>query len=503
VSAAPGSPGAGLNAAELALVVAELQAAIPDATVRDVAILAPHDDLVLLLEGPPPIGRRALRIAVTPERARVCLAAPATMGEGAQDHPRIHALRAALQGALVTGCAVEPGDRRMSVTLRDAQGRRRTLVAELFGRPGNWLLLDGDTAILALANLVEGRARTLAVGQRYVPPRAAGAPATGANRFGEPDAATAALNRRVDEFFRSHDQALAFTGERDALLQRARQQHKRLADRLAGLTQKLVEIAGAARHRQDADLLLANLQLLRRGMTQVELPDLYTEGSPERIIALDPKRDGRENAEALFDRARSLEDSRAMSEALLGEAQGQVALLAELLPKLEAAASPAALDPLRADLQQAGLAPRPAQRPASRPPPKKSEPFRRFVSAEGYPILVGRSNTDNDELTLRVANGNDLWLHVGQGFAGSHVVVRLPREKTASLETLLDAAALAAHFSKARGRGSVEVIYTPRKFVRKPKGMKPGAVTVERSKSVRVQPDAERLKRVLGTGNDD
>ena len=74
------------------------------------------------------------------------------------------------------------------------------------------------------------------------------------------------------------------------------------------------------------------------------------------------------------------------------------------------------------------------------------------------------------------------------------------REKTASLETLLDAAALAAHFSKARGRGSVEVIYTPRKFVRKPKGMKPGAVTVERSKSVRVQPDAERLGRVLATG---
>jgi predicted ribosome quality control (RQC) complex YloA/Tae2 family protein len=388
----------------------------------------------------------------------------------------------------------------MSLALRDAQGRRRTLVAELFGRPGNWLLLDGDQAILALAHAVAGRARTLAVGERYVPPRSAGTSAAGENRFGEADLATAAVNRRVDEFFRAHDQAIAFSTERDTLLQRARQQQKRLADRLAGLTQKLLEIAGAVRHRQDADILLANLHATRRGMSEIRLPDLYSEGNPERTIGLDPRRDGRENAEMLFDRARSLEDSRAMTEALLGESQGQMALLADLEPRLLAAASAEQVELLRPDLQQAGLLPRQAQRPAARTAPRKSEPFRRYVSAEGYPILVGKSNTDNDELTLRVANGNDLWLHVSEGFAGSHVVVRLPREKSASLETLLDAATLAMHFSKARGRGSVEVIYTPRKFVRKPKGMKPGAVTVERSRSVRVQFDAVRLKRVLATG---
>jgi len=79
------------------------------------------------------------------------------------------------------------------------------------------------------------------------------------------------------------------------------------------------------------------------------------------------------------------------------------------------------------------------------------------------------------------------------------VVVRLPRAKTASLETMLDAASLAVHFSKARGRPACEVVYTQRKHVRKPKGFGLGQVSLDRSKTIYVRADAERLKRVLDT----
>jgi predicted ribosome quality control (RQC) complex YloA/Tae2 family protein len=127
---------------------------------------------------------------------------------------------------------------------------------------------------------------------------------------------------------------------------------------------------------------------------------------------------------------------------------------------------------------------------------------RRFVSAEGYPIWVGRNNEQNDRLTMQIANGNDLWLHVGGGRPGSHVVVRLPKGKTASLETLLDAATLAVHFSKARGERRIDVVYTQKKHVRKPKGLPAGAVVPAQTKTVTVLQDEARLRRLLDGGAD-
>jgi predicted ribosome quality control (RQC) complex YloA/Tae2 family protein len=129
--------------------------------------------------------------------------------------------------------------------------------------------------------------------------------------------------------------------------------------------------------------------------------------------------------------------------------------------------------------------------------PVRGENLRRFVSAEGYDVLVGRDNEQNDRLTLRIANGNDLWLHVGGGRPGSHVVVRLPKGKTASLETLLDAGTLAVHFSKVRGERIVDVVYTQAKHVRKPKGLPAGAVVPGQTKTITVRADAARLQRLL------
>ena len=85
-----------------------------------------------------------------------------------------------------------------------------------------------------------------------------------------------------------------------------------------------------------------------------------------------------------------------------------------------------------------------------------------------------------------IAKGNDIWMHV-HGFAGSHVVIRLLRGKTASLDDLTSAAALAVHYSKRRGHGRCEVSYTPRKYVRKGRRMAPGAVTLDRFKVLTLQ----------------
>ena len=162
------------------------------------------------------------------------------------------------------------------------------------------------------------------------------------------------------------------------------------------------------------------------------------------------------------------------------------------------------LNAVRTRLDALGLLPKPkAEKSKANTSKKKKDgeavPFRRFTSAEGYPIFVGRNNNQNDELTMRYANGNDLWLHVGGGRPGSHVVVRMPKQKTASLETLLDAATLAVYYSKSRGEERIEVVYTFRKNIKKPKGLPPGAVVPAQTKAITVFADKDRLARLLNS----
>jgi len=112
------------------------------------------------------------------------------------------------------------------------------------------------------------------------------------------------------------------------------------------------------------------------------------------------------------------------------------------------------------------------------------------------PIWVGRGAEENDVLTVRLARGNDLWMHA-RGRAGAHVVVRLDRGRAPDQETFLDAAHLAAHFSDARGEGQVEVASTRAKHVRKPRGAAPGAVTYSQEKVVLLRLEPARLERLL------
>ena len=118
-------------------------------------------------------------------------------------------------------------------------------------------------------------------------------------------------------------------------------------------------------------------------------------------------------------------------------------------------------------------------------------------SADGITILVGKTGKDNDHLTFKVGNPDDLWLHA-RGTPGSHVIVRLEKNQTVPHETLKDAATLALWFSDLRKSGKGEVIYTLRKFVKKAKGQKPGAVHVTRDKSMWIECKEDRLERLKG-----
>jgi predicted ribosome quality control (RQC) complex YloA/Tae2 family protein len=119
---------------------------------------------------------------------------------------------------------------------------------------------------------------------------------------------------------------------------------------------------------------------------------------------------------------------------------------------------------------------------------------RRYVSSDGYEILVGRAARDNDQLTFKIAQPNDLWLHAGD-YPGSHVVIRNPTRKEVPHRTIVEAAQLAGKFSQASADSKVVIHYTPRKFLSKPKGAAPGLVRLSRFKSITVEPK-ESVERI-------
>jgi predicted ribosome quality control (RQC) complex YloA/Tae2 family protein len=121
--------------------------------------------------------------------------------------------------------------------------------------------------------------------------------------------------------------------------------------------------------------------------------------------------------------------------------------------------------------------------------PSKGRPYRTFVF-DGFEILVGRGDNDNDYLTFDVAQPNDLWLHVGGGTPGSHVVVRNPENVDVPRPVIERAAELAAWYSKARAASTVDVHYCKASAVSKPRSAPAGLVELARWKSVKVKPAA-------------
>ena len=115
---------------------------------------------------------------------------------------------------------------------------------------------------------------------------------------------------------------------------------------------------------------------------------------------------------------------------------------------------------------------------------------RRYVSSDGYEILVGRSASANDSLTFKTARPGDVWLHTAD-YPGSHVVIRNPIRRDVPHRTLREAAQLAAFYSEARNNALVDVRYTPRRYVTKPRGAAPGLVRLSQFKTIAVAPAAD------------
>jgi hypothetical protein len=487
----------GLTAAELAQVLRELQVELAGAVVKDTAWLREHGDLVVF-------ARRdersfALHIAPGGTRARVCLTRQRFPRTAFATGPWVDRTCELLVGRTLGPVTHEPHERRFGARWQRADAGDVVLEVELFGNRGLWCLTDTDGRLLVLSRLPDSKTRDLRVGAVYAPPPSAPPGGAPPSRFAAP------WSIAVDRWFADQDRRANETRLRAELERALERAERRAEQRATGLERRAAATASAAELRTMADMLLAYGHSLAPGSRELRVPH-PTAPDREVVVPLVPGKPPHAQADALYRKARKHADEATRRERDLAELVGQRARLAAHRAALATAADLVGLTAVGDAMARDGLGPDPAKPAAPSPRIRKithGERFRRFVSAEGHLLLVGRTNEQNDRLTVRVARGNDLWFHVGLGYAGSHVVLRLPKGKSASLESLLDAATLAVHFSKARGAESMEVIYTAAKHVRKPKGLPPGKVAPSHTRSLRVRREPTRLARVLASAADD
>lgn len=244
--------------------------------------------------------------------------------------------------------------------------------------------------------------------------------------------------------------------------------------------ERLQQSDQADRYRQHADLLMAHLQDWEPGMKAIALLDFETQKPIE--IPLNPEKNAVQNAQALYKQHQKLKRARNAVEPLLQEVQEEIDYLEQVeasLAQLDTYSSSEDLQTLREireELIQQGYLDAPEQR--SRDVEDASEPYR-YRTPNGFEVLIGRNNRQNDQLTFRVAGDYDLWFHT-QEIAGSHVLLRLEPGAVPDTADLQFAADLAAHYSRGRQSDQVPVVYTEPKYVYKPKGAKPGMAIYKR-----------------------
>ena len=243
--------------------------------------------------------------------------------------------------------------------------------------------------------------------------------------------------------------------------------------------------------RRRGDIVTANLHAMTRGMTVLRAEDFYQENMPEIEIPLRPELSPQQNAARFYKEYNKAKHAEKILAEQIARGEIEEEYLGAVLDELNRAESERDLAEIRAELEAGGYVRsadrrRQQKQPASRP--------MRFRSSDGFEILVGRNNRQNDQLSLKTARRDDLWLHI-QKFHGTHVIVCCAGAPVPD-GTITEAAMLAAWYSQAREGQNVPVDVTQVRNLRKPNGAKPGMVVYDRYRTVIVTPDAALCERL-------
>jgi predicted ribosome quality control (RQC) complex YloA/Tae2 family protein len=401
-------------------------------------------------------------------------------------------LRKQLGGARLTSMMKDEGDRiiRFLFKATDEIGNsfERTLVAQLTGKAANILLLNEHGYIIDTLRPPRGEGQE--IGTLYHPPPMQAKEPSSKLSFEQEDFST--LSEAADDYYRTLEADHLFDSRVAAARARLQKETAQREKLRLHLDKDLKGHGNADEHKRIGDLLLANIGSARRHGNKVTLTDYFAEGIPLIELELDENKTLQDEAArrfALYTKAKraalEITQRRATLEQELTTLRARRALLESIIEMRDEAALASFWG--ESDAQPRGAKDR--QKTVDH-----VQGARRYRSSDGYEILVGRAARDNDQLTFRIARPQDLWLHAAD-YPGSHVIVRNPTRADIPHRTIIEAAQLAAAFSQARRDAKVDVHYTQRKFLSKPKGAAPGLVRMSSFRSITVEP-REALGRI-------
>ena len=306
-----------------------------------------------------------------------------------------------------------------------------------------------------------------------------------------------ALGREMDSFSSLLD---AFYAQRDAGERMKQRAHDflriltNLSDRTARKLDRQREELTRSGDRETlriyGDLINANLYAIPRGAASAELIDYFDPACGLKTVPLDPALTAAQNAQKYYKDYRKAQKAEQILQQQIAQGEEELQYFDTVFDALSRASTWRELGELREELAAGGYLR--LQRGRQKPPAPLG-PLR-FLSDDGFSILVGRNNVQNDRLTLRTARGGDVWFHT-KNIPGSHVLV-VTEGQTPPPRTLEQAAVLAALHSKAAGSAQVPVDYTEARHVRKPAGAKPGMVIYDSNHTAYVRPDAALAARL-------
>lgn len=295
------------------------------------------------------------------------------------------------------------------------------------------------------------------------------------------------LSTLLDQYYQSKAEKDRVQQQGADLIHVVQTELQRNVKKLKKLEKTMDETELADDYRIRGELLTAYLHELHKGQTEVTLANFYDDDRPV-TIALNPRSTPSQNAQKYFSKYQKLKNAIIFVTEQIRLTNEEIAYLDSVSTQLELA-TPKDIAEIKEELIQQGYLKKKTKKKQKR---QKASAPDKYVSSDGDSILVGKNNLQNDQLTLKTARKSDIWLHT-KNIPGSHVIIQ---SNDPSETTILEAANIAAYFSKSQLSASVPVDVVEVKKIRKPNGAKPGFVIYEGQRTVFVTPDKALVNKL-------
>ena len=370
---------------------------------------------------------------------------------------------------------------------------KKTMCVEIMGKHSNIILTDESGKILDAirhADFTTSSVRHVLPGLFYQPP-----PTQSNYTPAENPVPTENVSAAIDKYYSDKDFDERMKQKSANIVKLLNNNIKRCEKKIKLHTESIKDAESREKYKVYGDLLTANIYRIEFGMDKISVENYYDEN---KLIEIPLKTDvsPSKNAGRYYTRYNKLKITEKFAMEQLQTAKEEREYLETVLDSVLKAESGAELDEIRSELIAEGYLINKSKnsKKNSKNNKKTAEKISlpmEITSADGFKILVGKNNRQNDYLTMKLAFSTDIWLHT-KTIAGSHVIIRTNGGSDVPETTLLEAANLAAYYSRGRNSSNVAVDYTAVKNVRKPRGAKPGLVIYDNYNTVYITPEIER-----------